>query len=605
MAELSGFEVLALLKEIGEALRGTYVNNVYSLGESQLLRFRKPGFEDVWLVASSKKGVWVSHSVSERAETRGLTTALRAELERARFVRAKQEDMDRVFVLEFDREEGRNLIVELMPPGNIIVTDADGRILLVKEEVRSGTRRLVRGGRYQPPKQSRLSPTEVDGDDVRTMLREELTVGKALGRHVALPRKYVAEALSRLGVADASPSSDLEGREDEGARVIQRMVSEARESPRPCLRDTPAGQEIYVIPPSGDGARETTKSVSELCDRLFLREIVEGENVPAEDPRRKELEVTISKLRAESAELLSEASRVRAAASDARSRSEPDALRILREAGVRSAREPASSAAVASILFDRAKGMEKRSAEALEAAGRLEKKLARIGPPPGPRTRPLPKRKQEWFEKFRWFVTSGGRLAVGGRDAQSNTLLLTRHLEDDDVVYHADLFGSPFFVLKGGRSQTEPEVLEVAQATVGFSSGWKTGLGAADAYWVLKDQVSRTAESGEYLSKGSFVIRGSKNFVRHAMLQVAVGLDESGRVLAGPESAVARTSHAYVVLIPHREKASDTAKKVLKELSPSGAQSPSPSLDEVVRALPSGGGKIVRRKGRTEVRDKP
>ena len=254
-------------------------------------------------------------------------------------------------------------------------------------------------------------------------------------------------------------------------------------------------------------------------------------------------------------------------------------------------REPASSSSAASALFDYAKKLERKSREGLEAAGKLEGKLAKIRPGVPSLTKPLPKRRQEWFEKFRWFVTSGGKLAIGGRDAQSNALLIKRHLEDNDVVYHADLFGSPFFVVKDGRRQTEQEVLELAQATVSFSSGWKTGLGAADAYWVLKDQVSSSAESGEYLAKGSFVIRGRKNFVRHALLQVAVGRDSEGRVVAGPESAISKACSRYVVLVPHREKPTDTAKKILRELSPSGE--PASGLDDVLRALPAGGGKIV------------
>jgi hypothetical protein len=271
-----------------------------------------------------------------------------------------------------------------------------------------------------------------------------------------------------------------------------------------------------------------------------------------------------------------------------------EARRIFSESGVHVPRESASSSALASAMFDHAKKLERRSVETLEAAERLEKKLARIRVVESPRTKPLPRRKQAWFEKFRWFVTSGGKLAVGGRDAQSNTILIRRHLEDNDVVYHADLFGSPFFIVKGGRQQSEREMLELAQATVSFSSGWKTGLGAADAYWVLKEQVSGSAESGEYLAKGSFVIRGRKNFVKHSLLQVAVGLDRERRVMAGPESAIATICSRYLVLVPQREKPTNTAKKVLKELSVSGE--PPPRLDDVLRALPSGGGKIVRRK---------
>ncbi len=161
----------------------------------------------------------------------------------------------------------------------------------------------------------------------------------------------------------------------------------------------------------------------------------------------------------------------------------------------------------------------------------------------------------------------------------------------------------PFFIAKEGRDQTDQEALELAQATVSFSSGWKTGLGAADAYWVLKDQVSGTPESGEYLAKGSFVIRGKKNFVKHVMLQVALGLDGAGRVIAGPESAVAKSCSRYVVLTPHREKPTDTAKKILRELVLPGGVAP--GLDELVRALPSGGGKIVRKATLPSPRNKP
>ena len=586
-----------MLKEIGSALDGTYVNNIFSLGPTQIFRFRKRDAADLWLVASPRKGVWVSENVSEREETTEFTSKLRGELERAKFTAAAQAGLDRVFELSFEGGEVRKLVVELMPPGNIILTDDSGKIILLLDEVRSRTRRLVRGGEYQAPRQSRLSPLEVNAEEVRTVLRQEDTVGKAVGRHVALPRKYVAETLARLGVSEDALSSALVGREEEVAEAVSGVVADARDRPTPCLCETPAGEEIFVIRPTGLKVKEEARSVSALCDLLFLKELRSGPVAQTpEEGRRAEMEATVSKLRSESASLLAAASRTRSAALAAASGSAEEAIKILREAGVSLTKEPTSVASVASALFDHAKQLEKRSAESLEAAERLGKKLARAVPKEATGPRRLPRRKQEWYEKFRWFYTSEGRLAVGGRDAQSNTLLVKRHLEDADVVYHADLFGSPFFVLKDGRRQSEAESLELAQATVSFSSGWKTGLGAADAYWVLRDQVSGAAGSGEYLAKGSFVIRGKKNPIRHALLQVAVGVDGEGRVVAGPESAVAKASGKYVVLVPHRERSSDTAKKVLKELALAGGEGAQPLLDDVIRALPSGGGKIVRRK---------
>lgn len=600
MAELSGFEVLALLKEISSTLHGAYINNIYSSGTSQLIRLRKPDAEDVWLVASPRRGVWVSRKVTERGETNEFTSRLRRELERSRFKGASQVDLDRVFELAFEGRAPVKLVVELMPPGNIIVVDTGGRVVTALTEVRSKNRRVVRGEGYEPPRQTRLSPADVTATEVEAMLREENTVGRAIGRHVALPRKYVAEVLARLGLGDGSPSSGLAGRGGEVAGVLKALVSEARDDPRPCVCLQDGAEEIFVVPPRGAEVVARSESVSDLCDSLFLEGIAEGEEPPSpEEGKRKELGVTIARLKSESDSLLARAGKLRSAARNAAAAPLQEALGALREAGVQVVREPASPSAVASVLFGQAKELERRSSEALLAAAKLEKRLSKVVPKESRKPRELPRRRQEWFERFRWFLTSGGKLAVGGRDAQSNTVLIRRHLADGDVVYHADLFGSPFFILKDGLRQSEQEILELSQATVSFSSGWKTGLGAADAYWVLKDQVSASPESGEYLARGSFVIRGKKNFVRHAMIQVAVGLDGSGRVMAGPESAVANSCPGYVVVVPHREKTSDTAKKVARELSDLAGGAPGPALDDVVRALPAGGGKVVRRKQRT------
>jgi predicted ribosome quality control (RQC) complex YloA/Tae2 family protein len=598
VAELSGFEVLVLVKEISSALRGAYVNNIYSIGDSQLIRFRKQGAEDAWLVASPKKGVWISSKVSERAETTEFTSKLRSEFERTRFSGASQADLDRVFILDFEDGDKRRLVVELMPPGNIVVTDAEGRVRLALAEVRSESRRVVRGSIYEPPKQTRLSPLKVTPDDAATMIRSEASAGKAIGRHVALPRKYVTEALTMLGVEEHSPSSNLVGREEEVTEVLREMVEYSRDSPEPCICQTQKGDEIYVFHPQELEVKETASTVSALCDKLFLEEAIAGtEAISPEDAKRKELEVTVSRLKSESESLLGQAAKIRSAAQKTRSSTLKEAARLLADLRVHGGKEPSSSAAVASLLYDKAKQLETKSRQNLEAAARLERRILKPGLRKAPRTKPLARRKQEWYEKFRWLFTGEGKLAIGGRDAQTNSILVRRHLDEGDTVYHADLFGSPFFVLKDGRRQTEEEVREVAQATVTYSSAWKTGLGYADAYWVTTDQVSTAAPSGEYLQRGSFTIRGRKNYVTKNMLEIAVGLDSDGKLMAGPEEAVRRRCSHYVVLRPQREKGSDTAKRVLKELGTVAGKPGQPlSLDDVQRALPTGGGKIVRRR---------
>jgi predicted ribosome quality control (RQC) complex YloA/Tae2 family protein len=591
---------LALVKEIDSTLQGAYVNNIYTLGDAQLLRFRKQGGEEVWLVASPSLGMWVSEKVAERAETNDFTSKLRAELERARFTGASQADLDRVFELSFGEDElVKKLIVELMPPGNIILTDRNGGILQVKEEVRSASRKLIRGVTYSAPAQRRLSPSSVGPEDVREMAKAEKTVGKAIGKHVALPRKYVAEALARLSLDEGAPSSLLEGLAAEVAEVLRRMLEEVREKPQPCICETKEGDEIFVVTPRNLKVKKESQTVSALCDEILLQEAIEGV-IPAvhrKDRERRELEATISNLKSEEALLLLEAAKLRSLAADAASAgSAADAMKVVLGGGLKPRVGPASPAAAASLLYDKAKELEERAGDVKATVARLSRRIPKVKAEERPATTRLVRRKQEWYEKFRWFFTSEGRLALGGRDAHSNALLVRRHLQNDDVVYHADLFGSPFFVLKGGKIQTQAEIREMAQATVAFSSAWKTGLGSADAYWVNPDQISSAAPSGEYLSRGSFAIKGRKNFVAKNFVEVAVGIDENGKLVSGPEAALMKSTKRYVVLRPQREKSSETAKRVLKDLQPvTEGRNLGLTVDEVLRALPTGGGKVVRR----------
>ena len=601
MAELSGLEVFALAKEIEFGLRGTYVKNVYSLGRSQVVRFGRPADDDVWAVASPSLGVWLSKKVAERAETTPFTTRLRQELVRKRFSSCRQLNGDRIFDLEFGAGElAKHLVVELMPPGNIVVTGPEGRVLAVEDEVRTPSRRVARGGTYSPPPQRRKSPASATEDDVSGAIAREKTAGGVVGRGFSLPRKYVAAVLSVLGVPEGSESEVLKGRETEVASVLRSLVAAAASAPHPCVCEAAGRPEIFVVAPPAARPIKEAPSVSELCDEYLLGAAaaeVSREETP-EEGKARELEATVSKLKAQREGLLAEAKRLRELAARARgATSLADAAAMEAAAGLKGRHQLTSKESVSSAIFDRAKEAEAKADDALRAADSLSRKRVSLRRPGARPARGLRRDRQEWYEKFRWFTTSAGKLAVGGRDAQSNSILVKRHLDGDDTVYHADLYGSPFFVLKGGKGQTDDERAEMAQATVAFSSAWKTGLGAADAYWVTPDQVSTSAPSGEFLARGSFLIRGKKNFVPHNLVEIAVGIEPEGRVLSGPEAALKKVASAYVVLRPQNEKSSETAKRVRKDLEALSGAGPAAqvSLDDVLRMLPAGGGKVLRR----------
>merc|ERR1712142_641290 len=112
----------------------------------------------------------------------------------------------------------------------------------------------------------------------------------------------------------------------------------------------------------------------------------------------------------------------------------------------------------------------------------------------------------------------------GGKDAQQNELLVKRYMKPNDVYVHADLHGAATVVVKNpSTGPVPPKTLnEAGQFAVCFSAAWDSKVLTA-AYWVTPDQVSKTAPSGEYLTVGSFMIRGKKNFLPPAHLVMGFG----------------------------------------------------------------------------------
>ena len=134
-------------------------------------------------------------------------------------------------------------------------------------------------------------------------------------------------------------------------------------------------------------------------------------------------------------------------------------------------------------------------------------------------------RKKSWYERYRWFFTSDGVLAVGGRDSSSNSAIIRKYLEKNDKVFHAEVHGSPFFLLKGEDEELLPLSLEeVAHATVCFSRAWQISAYGMSSFWVNPDQVKKGAPTGQSMAKGSFMINGTRNFIKVSSLKLAVGI---------------------------------------------------------------------------------
>jgi predicted ribosome quality control (RQC) complex YloA/Tae2 family protein len=145
------------------------------------------------------------------------------------------------------------------------------------------------------------------------------------------------------------------------------------------------------------------------------------------------------------------------------------------------------------------------------------------------------KRKPLWFEKFNWFVTTDNYLVLGGRDAQQNEVLVKRYLRPGDAYLHADVHGAASCILRAKRrrdpktGKTIPIPLsgqalrEAGNFTICRSSAWSSRM-VTSAWWVESHQVSKTAPTGEYLTVGSFMVRGKKNFLPPSQLEMGLGV---------------------------------------------------------------------------------
>lgn len=101
-----------------------------------------------------------------------------------------------------------------------------------------------------------------------------------------------------------------------------------------------------------------------------------------------------------------------------------------------------------------------------------------------------------------------------------------------DLYVHADLHGATSVIIKNPTGQPVPPktLNEAGCMAVSYSAAWEARI-VTSAWWVHHSQVSKTAPTGEYLTTGSFMIRGKKNFLPPCYLIMGFGfmfkLDET------------------------------------------------------------------------------
>lgn len=240
-----------------------------------------------------------------------------------------------------------------------------------------------------------------------------------------------------------------------------------------------------------------------------------------------------------------------------------------------------SPEANASEYFDKAKELERKARRTRDI---LDTKLPKKPP------RKVKSENLTWFEKYRWFITSEGEIAIAGKDATTNERVVKKYLKNGDRYAHADIHGAPSVVVKNNGIPPSPDsMLEACCFSLAYSKAWAARVASGHSFWVESDKVSKTPNTGEFLAKGSFVIRGKRNWNKNLEIGLAIGLvDYNGaeKLMGGPVIALENRSRKYVVFKPgftDRKEVSSILSDVFER-----------EVSEIEKLLPNGGFGLVK-----------
>ena len=627
---LAGIELKYLVGRISEETQEYYVSNIYGIDrDSILFKLHHPDRDDILLVVSTA-GIWItSVRIQQIAENR-LLRRLRDSLLRMRLEKIEQPGLERLAYLTFGGFGKRFVLVgEFFGDGNIILCSETGKVLALQHSIDVRHRSLTVGSEYAAPPSVGRSALHMDIAGYMELKESPMACSRWLGRTLGLPRRY-AEGIPRsAGIGprtrgDTMDDSQIRALHGAADRIISDVIS-GNHSPVIMRDQTPEAAPVRL---ASENVEEVADFMSGL-DSVFTQNILErgrrtrsGQSLDQEarlEGVLAEQEKAVQTVRgraeaigrvADSMYVMLSSGILRLDAEEAAAALAANGASLVRDKGVPalaildekikiSLDAPLQS--TASALYVESKRQAAAISSIQDMISKTQRKLekaARTAQAQQGTVAAAEVRKRNWFERYRWFYTSDGTLAVGGRDAPSNSAVVRKHMEPGDRVFHAEVYGSPFFILKGGGSSAAA-LEETAQATVCFSRVWREAMHGSGSYWVDPDQVKKSAPSGQYLPKGSFTIEGRRNFVRASSLKLCMGImerDGDTLLVCGPPDAVAKHTRSYVTIEPGGSDASAAAKAVRRELLSMEVEGADLyNIDDYIRALPPGMSRIASR----------
>ncbi|MGD9962623.1 MAG: ribosome rescue protein RqcH [Thermoplasmata archaeon] len=627
---LSSFDVMAVVAELQQRL-GWHLDKVYHPRWDHLILSIRGGGEGKEFL-HFRVGKWLYVSKRSRdmpQQPSDFAMMLRKRVANARIAGVRQQGFDRVVILTLEKEETFELVLELFAEGNVILVK-DG-IIIQPLTSHTWKHRDVKAKKpfvHAPPVPD---PGKMDVPGLLDVLRSsDSDLVRTLATKLNIGGRYSEELCSRTGLAPDSRAAELS--EAQAATVldaIRRMMADAAASRKGYLISKDGVPEDVVPVAMGTYAAMEAQefgSFSEAVEEYVSKKPATKKEKPKEGVREFEKlkrraaqqEAAVIKLQDEAVaaqkagdELFARYPEVDKIISKARKMAEGhEAMDGLPGFVGYDPRKALLTARIGDLAYTLdVKGTVESNArryyeDSKKARRKLEGVLNVIGETradiDGTARKEAEKRdrkvlkptKRFWFERFRWFISSEGVIVLGGKDAKSNDMLVKKHLDAGDRYAHADMHGAPSVVVKMREGATETTLHEACEFAVATSKAWNAKIGSASGYWVLPEQVSKTPQSGEFLAKGAFVIRGKRNYSDKLSIRLGIGeIEHEGerKVMCGPESAVKTASKKYAVLRPGELDKNRFAKLLAEEL-----QVP---IEEVQSVMPPGDIDVVEKVG--------
>ena len=660
--ELTALDFRFLLRELREALVGGRFKKVYQYGQGKkqlLFEVYSSAKGSLWFYADEGKLFLTSHKKEAPMVPPNFCMFLRKHLTGKAIKDVRQHEFDRIIEITTDSSI---LIFEFVPPGNVILCDTFYNVIMPLEVQRWKDRSVFPKKPYIFPP-SRMDPFTASFDSFHQELKKSDEKTVAWLAKLGFRSAYANEICSLAAVDPDKISNTLSLEESSVVFNVIKKMGQA--TPEPVSY---GDGNIYSFPlkTKPSGPEKKWPSLSGAVDEFFASEATEEaarEVTSVKTEKLEEVERIVAQQK-KSAERLKEKLSVDRETADmiysnyALVDSILSGLKKAKDSGmgwedikktvaaetvpeakaVKEIREKEGMVVIEIsgkvVELDFRKSAEENAARYYEGSKSSRKKLkgaemameqkkeeaAKIEEAPLPEQKAVVKKEKrqskKWFESFRWFISSTGFLIVAGKDASSNETLIKKKTEPSDLVFHTDIQGSAFVVLKAkaqkgtkfagvkdGQEIPEEARKDASEIAAACSRAWSKGLGNIDVYAVKPDQVSKTPPSGMSLPKGSFMIYGTKQWFRDVEIKMSIGVLVDRRLgkaepMAGTVMAMRKMARCFVTLKPGEIPAPELARQIRDKLAYKASPEERSFVDaipltEIERLIPSGTGQLV------------